>query len=492
LIGGSSLIGIAIAIVRTKAMAVLLGPAGFGLMSLYGSIADLAKSVATMGVNSSGVRQIAEAVGSGEKERIARTATVLRRISVVFGLLGAGMLVLFSSQISVLTFGDDQHGGAVALLSLAVFFGCVTGGQGALIQGMRRISDLAKMGVLGAMFGTIIGIPMVYYWGDQGVVPSLVAVAGTGTITSWWYSRKVRIQAPSMTTSDVLQEAAGLLKLGLSFMASGLMGLGVAYVVRIILLKQFGIEAAGFYQSSWTLGSLYIGIILQAMGADFLPRLTAVAENNSECNNLVNEQAQISLLVGGPGVIATLTFAPTVLWLFYSATFSDAVDLLRWICLGMTLRMITWPMSFIIVAKGEQGLFFWTDVAWTVVNIGLTWLCVRLFGVNGAGIAFFGSYVFHGLMIYPIVRRISGFRWSAANWQTGQLFIFVIASVFYGFSVLTSIFATGLGVLAVILTGVYSIRTILRLVSVDRIPRSIFQLLVWLRLVRLSTLNQSQ
>ena len=43
-----------------------------------------------------------------------------------------------------------------ALSSLAVFFHLVSGGQGALIDGMRRISDLAKIGVLGTLLGAII------------------------------------------------------------------------------------------------------------------------------------------------------------------------------------------------------------------------------------------------------------------------------------------------------------------------------------------------
>ena len=154
LIGGSTVLNIGIGIVRTKAMAVLLGPAGFGLMGLYGSIADLAVSIAGMGVNSSGVRQIAEAAGSSDDKRIARTVTVLRRTAVLLGILGAGLLVVFSRQVSALTFGTDEHAGAVALLSLVVLLRIVAGGQGALVQGMRRITDLAKMGVLGALFGT--------------------------------------------------------------------------------------------------------------------------------------------------------------------------------------------------------------------------------------------------------------------------------------------------------------------------------------------------
>jgi hypothetical protein len=57
LIGFSTLINLAIGVIRTKAMAVWLGPAAFGLMGLYGSIADLAQGVAGMGINATGVRQ---------------------------------------------------------------------------------------------------------------------------------------------------------------------------------------------------------------------------------------------------------------------------------------------------------------------------------------------------------------------------------------------------------------------------------------------------
>jgi enterobacterial common antigen flippase len=484
LIGGSQVINIVIRMVRTKAMAVLLGPAGIGLMGVYESIANLAQSIAGLGINSSGVRQIAEAVGTGETDRIAQTVAVLRRTAVLLGILGALLLVAFSRQMSALTFGNDQHTTGVMLMSLAVFFGLVSGGQSALIQGMRRISDLARMGVLSTVFSTIISIPVVYFMGEKGVVPSLVGIAAMTTITSWWYSRRIKIQSLTMTVLQIKQEATPLLKLGLAFMASGFLMMGAAYAVRTMMLRIIGFEAAGLYQSAWALGGLYVGFILQAMGADFYPRLTAVAKDNTECNRLVNQQAQISLLLAGPGVIATLTFAAIVISLFYSGKFDGAVGILRWFCLGMTLRVITWPMGFIILAKGESKFFFWTELAWTVVNVGLSWVCVRSFGLNGAGIAFFGSYVFHGIMIYPVVRWLSGFRWSAANIQTGLLFLSLIAVVFCGFYILPPLLATGVGVLAVILSGVYSIRVLINLISVDQIPPPIRWLLVQFGFVR--------
>src|SRR2546425_13134551 len=88
LMGGSTVANIAVSVIRAKAMALLLGPAGVGLVGLYSAILELTQSVAAMGINNSGVRQIAEAVGSDDYQRVSRTAAVLRRTSIVLGVLG--------------------------------------------------------------------------------------------------------------------------------------------------------------------------------------------------------------------------------------------------------------------------------------------------------------------------------------------------------------------------------------------------------------------
>ena len=231
-----------------------------------------------------------------------------------------------------------------------------------------------------------------------------------------------------------------------------------------------GIEATGLYQSAWTLGGLYVGFILQAMGADFYPRLTAVARDNAACNRLVNEQARVGMLLAGPGIVATLAFAPVVIALFYSAEFSGAVETLRWICLGVALRVITWPMGYIIVARGEQAIFFWTELAWTVVNVGLTWAFIGYFGLTGAGVAFFGSYVFHGCLIYFVVRRLSGFRWSSESRRTAQLFLATVALGLGAFYVFPFYAALAIGAVVLALITLHSVRSLVSLLGTDRIP----------------------
>ena len=473
LIGGSSILNIAIGTVRTKVMALLLGPAGFGLFGVYWSISNVCECLAGMGINSSGVRQIAHASDPPDDDQLAQTAFVLRRLSIVLAVLGAALLAVFSRQVSSFTFGNSRFSGSVALLSLAVLFQVVSYAQGALIQGMRRIRDLAMMGVIGAFAGTVIGIPLVWFLREGGIVPSIVAVSLASLCASWWYSRKIQFQTLRLTSLQVRQEASALLKLGSAFMSSYLMGVGASYVIRIILLRRFGLEAAGLYQSAWTIGGLYAGFVLDAMGADFYPRLTAASRDNTLSNRLINDQIHAGLLVAGPGVIATLTLAPVVLALFYSVKFVPGVALLRWISLGTIMQVATWPMGYLILAKGKQALYFWTELAKEAISISLAWECVRVMGVNGAGVAFAGTNVLYGIVLSVIAYRVSGYRPSGTNVRTGLYLLTVILLVLSGFYFLSSMWATALGALVAITSSVYSIRVLALLLPADRLPRPV-------------------
>jgi len=477
-VGGSTVLNIAIGIVRTKVMAILLGPAGFGLNGLYSAVADVAQSVAGMGVNSSGVRQIAESAGSGDRQRIAQTAAVLRRTSLALGFAGAVLLVIFSKQISSLTFGNAGRASAISLLALAVFCKLVSAGQAALVQGMRRISDLAKMQISGAVAGILTGIPLVYLWGQAGIVPALIAVAASMLMTSWWYSRKIPVPRLRVGLAEIGHEAAALLKLGFAFMTSGFLTMGAAYSVRILLARRAGIAATGYYQSAWTLGGLYVGIILQAMAADFYPRLTASIRDHRVSNRIVNEQTEVGLLLAGPGVLGTLTFAPLILALFYSPKFYAAVEILRWISLGTLMQVVSWPMGFIVLAKGRPSIFLASDLGWTIVYLGLAWFLVHNYGLEGAGMAFFASYLFHLLLNYAIARRLSGFRWSKSNRHTGVLFCGLIALVFCALRLLPQTVSVSVGGIALVGATWYSLSCFAQLVSAAQLPAPISRLLL--------------
>ena len=265
-------------------------------------------------------------------------------------------------------------------------------------------------------------------------------------------------------------------------MVTSLMTMGTYFLIRVILLHTMGIEAAGFYQAAWVLGGLYIGFIVQAMGADFYPRLTAVANEHSKCGRLVNEQIEVGLLLAVPGVVATLTFAPIVLQLFYSANFGPAVEILRWLCLGMVLRVASWPMGYVLLAKGVGKMFFWIELCNDVTYLMLIWIGVKWFGLTGTGIAFFGSYVAYIIFINIVIRRLINFKFSAANIQLSGFSITVISVNFVSWYLLPGAIFFVFGTIVTIYAGIYSIKRMSCLITIEDFPRNVQNLFVLLRL----------
>ena len=74
-----------------------------------------------------------------------------------------------------------------------------------------------------------------------------------------------------MSLLEVGQEAGALLKLGFAFMVSGLLTMGTAYAIKIIILRKLGFQAAGLYQAAWSLGGLYVGFVLRRWAPTSIP-----------------------------------------------------------------------------------------------------------------------------------------------------------------------------------------------------------------------------
>ena len=242
----------------------------------------------------------------------------------------------------------------------------------------------------------------------------------------------------------------------------------------------------GRFSSAWTLGGLLSGLLC-GHGNGLYSRLTAVAHHDTECNQLVNEQAEVGLLLAGPGVMATLTFAPLVIWLFYCWPSRRRWKFFCWICLGMMLRVASWPMAFILVARGERKLYFWTELLSNVLSVSLVWIGVVFFGLTGAGMAFFALYVVYWVGIYLVVRRVSGFRWSSANRQLALLILPTVAAVFAGWYLLPRSGAMVLGGVLTLLAGLYSAKTLCALVPLERFPMLARKLILFFRLAPSST-----
>lgn len=415
IMGASSIITTLLGVMRVKVVALILGPSGMGLTGIYMTITSMVSALSGMGIRESGVRQIAEAFGTGDGQRVSRIILSIRRAVLLLGIAGSLSLLVLSGRVSKFTFGDSLHTYDIALLSLATLFGAVSGGQTALIQGMRRVRDLAKVSMIGALTGTVCSIPIVYYFGRKGIASYLVVVAATGILTSWWFSRRITLVIVDLGWRESLSEAKPLLKLGSALMLGALLTPCTQYLLRTFIVKYEGLSAAGVYHASTILAVIYVHVILNSMITDFYPRLSARAQDNSFCRSLINDQIEVGLLLAVPGILAIMTYTPLVIAIFYSSEFIAAVDILRWQILGVMLQVVTWPMGFLLRAKAEGKLFFYTELFANVMNLGLSWLGLVYFGLVGIGMAYFAMNLSYLMLIYLVDRSKFQFSLAAVN-----------------------------------------------------------------------------
>lgn len=395
--------------VRVKLVAVLLGPSGVGLVGLYTSATELVGTITGLGIATSGVREVAEAHGGGKAEQVARTVKTLRRVCWVTGILGWLLCATLSYPLSVYTFGSGERAWAIAILGATILIGAISGGQSALIQGMRRIGDLARMGVIGAVTGTIVAVGLYAWLGKDGIVPVLIVTAGVNLGFSWWFARKIQLVSVSLTWLETLADSRRLIHIGAAFMYGALLNSVVGLTIRSLIVKNYGLDANGIYQAAWAISGMFAGFIINAMGTDFYPRLTAVAHDDEQVNRLVNEQTEIGILLALPGLIGTLVFAPWFMRIFYTAKFLPGAELLPWFVIGVFIQVIIFPMGHITRAKGAVR---WIYIGQTWANVSsliLATVLMSFFGILGVAYAAFLNVAIFGFVVLLIVRHLSKF-----------------------------------------------------------------------------------
>lgn len=470
LLGGATAINVLLGMVRAKCVAILLGPGGLGLMGAYMSITSLATALTGMGVNYSGVREIAEARGSGDEARVRASVATFRRVCLWLGIAGAAVLILLSWPASMMTFGDADHTFAIACLSSTVLCAMLANYHSGIIQGSHAIGRLARLNVIAGFVGTITSLACFFVWRQEGVVPALIS----GAVVQWLLTRHLARKLPLASTGAPADfsgaVARRLFQFGGMMVLIGLIASVASYAQRVLILRHLDENALGMFQAADGLSGLYAGYILGAMGADFLPRLSASAHDATTSNRLVNEQTVVALLLGTPGVIATICFASVAIPIFYSTSFQPAVEVLRFMAVGVYGRLLSWPLGFLMLARGDSRAF-WFNVVASLTQLAVIWLGVPFFGLKAAGIAPIVVYVIYTVICWLAARSMTGFAWSRAAKETilvgGSA---VLASLCLA-QFLSAWWSASLGVALLLLVAAYSYRKLCALAQIPLIER---------------------
>ena len=313
LFGGLKVYQIIISIVKFKFIAVLLGPAGLGIIGLFQSAIDLIKAGTSFGLDQSAVRDVAEAKGKNDLSKVQYTVSIIRKLVLVTGVGGMVLTIFLSPAISYFSFGNFGYIISFILLSVILLMDQIKAGQMVVLQGLRKYKYLAISSAIGATIALLTTIPLYYIWGVNGIVPALIFNSIVTLLLTTYFAKKIQIKRIDITYKEAFKGGKVMLSMGLVMCLNGLLVLGSSYILKGFISHASGVENVGLYQAGFAIVNTYVGMVFSAMSTDYYPRLAAVCHDNEKATEMINRQAEVSLLIIAPIASLGLLFTPILL-----------------------------------------------------------------------------------------------------------------------------------------------------------------------------------
>lgn len=413
IIGGASFLRIVIGLVRTKVLALVLGPTGVGITSLFQGFVTASGTVASMGMQTVGTRQIADAFSRDDPRALYVARRAMFLVSAALAVTAAAAIWLLRGPLAQWVMGSRAYSSAMGWLALGVALTAAAATQSALIQGMCRIADLARVTVYSSAIYAVVGVVLLWWLRTRGLIAYVVVGPLVVFAVGYFYvARLPKSPREHVSWAELTEEWRVLLRLGLAFVGAGLAMPVVQLWIRIDVGKGLGTVGLGQYQAAWMISTQYVAFVLAAMASDYYPRLTGVIRDAPKAVRLVNEQTEIALLLSTPVFVAMMATAPWVVHLLYTAQFAPAVVLLRWQVLGDVLKVASWPLGFVLLAAGDGKTYLWSEWATNLITMLVIAGFLPLIGLPITGVAYLITYAFYLPLMYWLAYRRIGFRWS--------------------------------------------------------------------------------
>lgn len=457
LFSGVQIYQILVRIVRSKFIALFIGPTGMGITSLLRSTTDLISASTNLGLKTSGVKTVASANSEGDVEQISRTIAVLRRLILITGILGSLICAIFAPVWSKISFGNNDYLWPFVFVSVIILFDQLNNGELVLLQGLQKKKLLARANIIGQTIGLIVTIPLYYFYGISAIVWVLVFSSLLTLCISRFYTRKLSIPKCFVSWKETFSIGREMIKLGIFLSLQYLFAQASIYIIRNFISNWGTLDDVGLYGAGTAIVDGYLGLVFTAMATDYFPRLAAT-RTNEEMNDAVKKQAEISMLLFAPIVVAFVVFLKPIIILLYSNKFLP-IEGMMYVAIGATIiKALAWSLSYTILAKGKPFYFFLNELVSMFYSVPIKLFAYKLWGLTGFGYAILITYVLYLFQLLIVSNKLFGTKVGKSEWRIflfTNIFIIIILLIKY---LSHEMIGYALGAVLFIITAFYSFK----------------------------------
>jgi O-antigen/teichoic acid export membrane protein len=413
LFGGVQFFNIIISIIRTKLIAIFIGPAGMGIAALLNSTINIISGITGLGIETSAVKHVSGSYKNDDLSSVSANVSIVKKLALITGILGTLLTVFLAGWLSQITFGNTEHTFSFLFLSITLLLKQLSTGELVVLQGLRKMGFLAKANFYGNLFGLLFSIPLYYYYRIDAIVPTIIVASLSSVLFSFYFSKKIGIVKTSVSNNQLVTDGKSIIRLGIMLTFSGFLTLLSTYLIQIYVGKMGGLEEVGFYNAGFTLLNSYVGIVFTVMATDYFPRLASICDENEKVRTSVIQQSFMSILIITPIIILFLIFIPLIIKILYTPKFISIMSMVSFGILGMLFKAVSWSMGYILIAKGDSKIFIRTAIGFSILSLILNIFGYYFYGLEGLGFSFFVYYLIHFFVVKIITKRRYGFYFDA-------------------------------------------------------------------------------
>ena len=368
--GGVQAINIILSILRSKLIAIWLGPMAFGLFALYNQAIMAISTLSGLNINQSCVRDIASSRNSGQTQRII---TSVRRWAWLLGITGSVLMFLSAPLLSDWAFGERSHSYAFRILSVCVLLYSLQTCELAILQGLGLLKRMASASLWGSALGMTAAIPLFYLLRMSSIVPVILifSIAATLASAALRHRNSPSSQHCPTTIKETLSTGRRFIVLGAYITVSLFTTMALNYAFSAYLSSRYSTDTLGYFQAGYNVVNTYVGMIFTAISVEYFPRLSAQIHNTRRASTLQ---------------------------VLYSSGFEVIDGYVTLAAAGMLFRAVSWCMSYTILARGDGKIYIFTELTSGAIGLCLNIIMFETWGYSGLGAAYILWY-----MAYTII-----------------------------------------------------------------------------------------
>jgi PST family polysaccharide transporter len=400
--GIQTIVRLALSFASIKVTSVYLGASGLAMVGQLNNFIDLLKGGVGNAIQTGVTKLTAESEDDkGRQACIWRTGL---QMAVVSSFVVAVVVASAAFPLSQWLFDTPDYWPVFVLAGPCLVLAIMGVIYAGILNGLKRIRDLAQITIFTTIFGSALFIPLAYRFGVWGGLIGTILSTASMFFVAWVFLRRAqvvgRLNLRGYWDVSMTREISRFYPMLLAHSAVSPFAL---ILVRNILSDGLNMDAVGYWQAAWRISDLYTQVLTTALSLYLMSHLASIKTDDSFASELVGATYKVALLTA-TAAAGIYVLRDVVIAVVFTREFIPVKDLFAWQLTGDVLKMAGWPMRMALVIKLRTRWYIAIEAAAPLIHAGLTAVLLPSMQGNAATLGYALSYLLVDFLVLVALR----------------------------------------------------------------------------------------